>query len=279
MRIALIADTHLTALSPETLGNWHAARRAVKGLAPDLTVHLGDITLDAPSQPQELTFARHLMQHWPTPVRCVPGNHDVGLGSGERPIDARLRAAYLQAFDEDHWCLQHGGWNLLGIDAQLLGSNSPQERELWQWLDAISARLALESRTALFLHRPLFRPADVPARGQGRFVADAATHRLLKGPLGATLRLVVSGHMHQHLDVLQAGVRHVWLPSTAFVMPDELQHRSGEKVVGLGLLTLDGPEARVDLLCPDGMRRHQIGDVHARFARAAAALQPVSAVA
>jgi len=41
MRIALIADTHLSARSPECVANWHAARRAVGRLGADLTVNLG----------------------------------------------------------------------------------------------------------------------------------------------------------------------------------------------------------------------------------------------
>lgn len=264
MRIALISDTHLSDCSPETLGNWHAARRAVEALKPDLTLHLGDITMDAPSEPRELAFAQRLLQQWPTEMRCVPGNHDVGVGSGEEGLDLEARSAYLDAFLEDRWCLQHGEWNLLGIDAQLLGSNSPQEVELWHWLQARSARFSSGSQTALFLHRPLLQPPDSKVRARGRYVSQAAASRLLHGPLGPTLRLVVSGHMHQHMDEERGGVRHVWLPSTAFVIPDELQHRVGEKLVGLGLLHLDSPQARIDLICPDGMLRHQVGDVHAR---------------
>ena len=32
----------------------------------------------------ELAFAARLMQQWHTEVRCMPGNHDLGDGSGER---------------------------------------------------------------------------------------------------------------------------------------------------------------------------------------------------
>jgi len=38
------------------------------------------------------------------------------------------------------------------------------------------------------------------------------------------------------------GVRHIWLPSSSFVISDALQQPVGAKVVGLGWLNLLGPE-------------------------------------
>jgi len=74
----------LSARSPECVANWHAARRAVERRGANLTVHLGDITLDGQVHSDELAFAARLMQQWHTEVRCMPGNHDLGDGSGER---------------------------------------------------------------------------------------------------------------------------------------------------------------------------------------------------
>src|ERR1700760_4599819 len=103
MRIALISDSHLSQRSPECVANWHAARRAVERLEPDLTVHLGDITLDGQSHPEELEFAASLMQCWPTEMRCLPGNHDMGDASGEAALDDALLASYKRFFGPDHW--------------------------------------------------------------------------------------------------------------------------------------------------------------------------------
>jgi len=100
------------------------------------------------------------------------------------------------------------------------------------------------------------RPND-PKDG-GRYVAQAARERLLDGPLKPTLRLVISGHTHQYLDVVASGVRHVWMPSSGFVLPDEMQARVGEKLVGIGLLELGDETMRFDLCCPDGMARHEL---------------------
>lgn len=279
MRIALIADTHLSARSPECVANWHAAARAVERLATDLTVNLGDISLDGQTHTEELGFAARLVQTWPTEMRCVPGNHDLGDGSGERPLDERLLAAYGDAFGPDHWAFRVGDWLLMGINAQLLGSGSEQELAQWRWMESqvSSDTSRTHAHTALFLHRPVFRPPwDEPAR-QGRYVASTAAERLLDGPLRPTLRLVVSGHTHQHLDVTVRGVRHVWMPSSAFVLPDALQSRVGEKLVGIGVLDLSGAAVQFDLWCPDGMARHDVSTLpffHAMAEAAGTAPEP-----
>lgn len=272
MRIALIADTHLSARSPECVANWHAARRAVGRLGAAMTVHLGDITLDGCSHPDELAFAARLMQHWPTEIRCVPGNHDTGSGSGETPLDMRSRAAYVDAFGSDCWTHGAGTWRLVGIDAQLLGSGTRAEAAQWAWLDEIAAGGGF-AHTALFLHRPLLQPRGLEGPRRGRYVDAAAAARLLEGPLQRTLRLVVSGHMHQFLDATVGGVRHLWMPSAAFVIPDAVQERIGDKLVGIGLLTLGVDSCALDLWCPDGMQRHDARELRA-FAVAGTAAGP-----
>ena len=58
------------------------------------------------------------------------------------------------------------------------------------------------------------------------------------------------------------------MPSTAFILPDDIQTRIGEKLVGIGLLDLGEDAARFDLWCPDGMRRHDVSTLE--FFRATA---------
>ena len=261
MRIALIADSHLSPRTPECVANWHAARSAVERLAPDLTVHLGDISLDGQTHPEELGFAADLVKRWPTEMRCLPGNHDMGDGSGEVPLDDALLVSYLRLFGPDHWSLTVDGWQLLGINAQLLCSGTAQELAQWRWLEALACANAAPTRTALFLHRPLARVRPGDPKDIGRYVPQTARERLLDGPLKPSLRLVISGHTHQYLDAIAAGVRHVWMPSSGFVLPDEMQARVGEKLVGIGLLELDDETMRFDLCCPDGMVRHKLSDM------------------
>lgn len=243
-------------------------------LGADLTVNLGDITLDGQTHGDELAFASRLMQQWPTEVRCVPGNHDLGDGSGESPLDERLLQVYSDHFGPDHWVQRAGAWKLLGINAQLLGTGSAQEAALWAWIEE-QARPGVEhAHTALFLHRPMLRPLSSEHTRKGRFVSRAAADRLLKGPLQPTLRLVVSGHAHQYLDTTVDGVRHLWMPSSAFILPDDVQTRSGEKLVGIGLLDVGQDTAWFDLWCPDGMKRHDVSALD--FFNAAADIVPAA---
>jgi predicted phosphodiesterase len=258
MRIALIADTHLSARSPECVANWHAARHALGRLSADLTINLGDITLDGQTHGEELALASRLMREWPTETRCVPGNHDLGDGSGELPLDGRLLGAYNDVFGPDHWAVKVGDWKLLGINAQLLGTDSTQEEALWGWIAKQVEVAAEHQHTALFLHRPVLRPLSSELTRKGRYVSSGAAERLLNGALKSTLRLVISGHTHQYLDITVDGVRHVWMPSSAFILPDDLQARIGEKLVGIGLLDFSDGAPRFDLWCPDGMKRHDV---------------------
>ena len=89
------------------------------------------------------------------------------------------------------------------------------------------------------------------------YVASQASRWLLNGPLRRKLRVVVSGHTHRYLDLTAAGVRHLWMPSSGFIISDPMQNSIGENVVGVGLLTLDDDAASFELWCPDGMRRHE----------------------
>jgi 3',5'-cyclic AMP phosphodiesterase CpdA len=260
MRIAIVADSHLAERAPECVANWTAAAGAVARLRADLTVHLGDISLDGQVRSEELPFAAALAKAWPTPMHFVPGNHDLGDGSGERPLDAARLSAYAASFGADRWAVSVGRWELIGINAQLLGSGTPEEDAQWQWLEEHVRQWGEREHSVLFLHRPLVRP-DADETPTGRYVPSQACERLLHGPLKHTLRAVVSGHVHQYLDRKVSGVRHLWLPSTAFVFPEEMQARVGEKVVGLGVLELGASSVWFDLLCPDGMARHNMAEL------------------
>lgn len=268
MRIALVADTHLSARSPHCVANWQAAREAIARMGADLTIHLGDITLDGQTHGEELAFASSLVRQWPNEMLCLPGNHDLGDGSGEQAFDARLREAYRAHFGADCWAVKAGDWKLLGINAQLLGTGSNEEDRQWQWLTSQASASADHAHTALFLHRPLLRLQPAEHDRHGRYVRKEETARLLAGPLKSTLRLVVSGHTHQYLDIVVDGVRHIWMPSTAFILPDELQTRIGEKLVGMGMIDLSNEAAQFHLWCPDGMARHDVTQL--RFLEAVA---------
>ena len=235
-RIAQISDTHLSDAKPFFVDNFVRIGEALRASKPDLVLNSGDITLDGASREGDLAAARVLHDALGLPVRFLPGNHDLGdsqdaPGHHESPIDAERRARYLAHFGPDWWSFDVPGWRVLGLDAQLLGSDlaaaALQEAAVAAAVSDLGTR-----HLALFLHKPLFDRSADEGEITGRFVNPAPRQRLLDHLGTATPTLVVCGHVHQYRATDSAGAHHVWGTSTAFVIPDRIQPRYGIKEVG-----------------------------------------------
>jgi 3',5'-cyclic-AMP phosphodiesterase len=235
-RVAQISDTHLSHEKPFFVENFNVVAAALAASTPDLVVNSGDVSLDGVSEESDLAEARRLHDAIGLRTRFIPGNHDVGEthdvpGTPETRISAASRERYLRHFGEDFWCLDVPGWRLVGIDSQLLASD----------LDAAAAQLDFLTeaaasgegrRLALFVHKPLFDASPSEIAVTGRFVNPKARTQLFAA-FGERYPLVVaSGHVHQYRSTLTEAARHVWAPSTAFIIPDSRQPRYGEKEVG-----------------------------------------------
>lgn len=274
MQIALISDTHLAPGASAFRANCDAARAWIAALAPDLTVHLGDITADAAKDPAHYAEAVAAFEAWPTPLRFLPGNHDVGdnpdqegpdqEGSDEArhgdepPIDAGRLARYQAVFGPDRWALDAEGWTVIGLDAQVFGWAGAEQEDQFDWLADVLARAG--GPIGVMLHKPLFRDGPDDTERHHRYVPSAPRARLLDLLRGHDLRFVVSGHTHQTRRCHVAGVEHVWAPSTAFVIPDSLQERIGDKIQGTMLLTLSGAGHRFTLAGPPGLTQRDLLD-------------------
>jgi len=265
MRLLLVTDSHLAPGVPPCNANWRAAKDFARAAGADLTLHLGDITLDGTEDPAQHAWALAACADWPTALRFLPGNHDIGdnpPGPGmpaEQPLRLDQLAAYRRDYGSDYWAIDAAPWRLIGLNVQLFASDTPAEAAQWDWLGACLAE-ARGRPIALLLHKPLYR--DDPGDGTAhiRYVPLAQRRRLLALLAGSDLRLVLSGHAHQYLDRVLAGVRHVWLPSTAFIIPDAMQERIGEKRTGLGVLDLSADGFRFALVSPAGMAQHALSD-------------------
>jgi 3',5'-cyclic AMP phosphodiesterase CpdA len=263
MRIIIVTDSHLASSAPAFNANWRAVREYAARSACELTVHLGDISLDAASDSSQLEAARAMGERWPTSLRFLPGNHDIGDNPpgpehpAPQPLQRGLLERFRVVFGPDYWSIALDGWFVIGLNAQLFGGDSTLETDQWRWLGEC-VREAGRRPVVLMLHKPLFQNTCEDVAPHVRYVPFAPRHRLLRLVAGLDLRIVLSGHVHQYLDRVIDGVRHVWVPSTAFFLPDSIQERVGEKVTGLGLLELSGEGYRFDLVCPDGVVRNNL---------------------
>ena len=187
MRIALVTDSHLAAAASGFNANWDAVREYIGRVGTDLTIHLGDITLDAWSDPAQRDFARNASQGWPTPLLFLPGNHDVGDNPpgphtpSAHPLDTERLAAYRRLFGPDYWTIAAEGWQLIALDVQLLGSGTSAEAEQWEWLASNVDRFA-HRPVALLLHKPLFWRDPVEDVPHIRYVPAAPRQRLCWPP-------------------------------------------------------------------------------------------------
>jgi 3',5'-cyclic-AMP phosphodiesterase len=231
--IAQISDTHLSDDRPYFNANFDRLAETLRAAKPDLVINTGDATLDGADRETDLRRAKAMHDALGLPYRVVPGNHDTGdsrnVGS-KQSIDEVRRARYLSVFGADHWSHDVPGWRLIGINAQLLDSELAAEAEQAAFLrDALAS--ANGRAVALFLHKPLFQHTlDEPEVGSW-FLTHKARNSVTGRIDGADVRLIASGHLHLFRETTPS-MRHVWAPSTSFILPEYFEPNWGPKVVG-----------------------------------------------
>jgi hypothetical protein len=77
----------------------------------------------------------------------------------------------------------------------------------------------------------------------------------------ADVRLVASGHVHQHRRHRVGAVEYCWAPSTAFVIPDARQPRIGTKRVGYVEYTFHHGRLDIEVVEPPELSNHGLDDV------------------
>lgn len=262
MEIALISDTHLAARAAPLDRNLAAARNFVAMHGIGITVHLGDITADGAIEPAQLRHARDQLAAWPGRLLCLPGNHDVGDNPGDNdhpPVTADRLNRYADLLGPDHWQVTADNWTLIGINAQLYGSDSAAEKCQDDWLAAVTAEVP--GPVGVFVHKPLFRDGPDDTSRHHRYLPAAARDRLLAQLRRVDLRFVAAGHTHQARHHLVDGVEHIWVPSLAFTLPDSMQETIGEKIVAMTVLRLTPTSHQFELVVPAGLTQHCLLDL------------------
>jgi 3',5'-cyclic AMP phosphodiesterase CpdA len=261
-RVILVSDSHLSASATQARANWDAVVGYVGACQPDLVIHLGDLSLDGVRDAADVNHGRAQLDRLPVPWRAVPGNHDIGDNpSPGTPagwtVDAARRQRWLNAVGPDYWSATVGGWTVLALNAQLLGSGLEAEDEQWSWLEEQVGQLSGRPPVALVTHKPITAPeAELAGAPAYRFWPSAARDRLARLFGSTPPALVMSGHVHQYRLLRLGGTDHLWVPTTWAVLPGHVQPVFGAKRCGIVSLTLAAaPSARQELVEPDGLEQ------------------------
>jgi 3',5'-cyclic AMP phosphodiesterase CpdA len=240
-RLTQISDPHLARRHQSLTDNFHRLSERIDATRPDLVIDSGDLAFDAPTNRDDLEFAREMHNALPVTCRYLAGNHDVGDNPTAvgpvppAPVTEADRQIFLSLFGEDRWHFEAAGWCFIGLNSLVMNSGLASEAEQFDWL---ASQLAGTNGkpVALFLHKPLYLNApDDPelAATAIRYVPMPARSRLVEMLDTVDLRLVASGHVHQRRDFTWRHIRHVWAPSAGFVISDQRQEVIGIKEVGL----------------------------------------------
>ena len=263
--VAHITDTHLGALHREFEPNFRALVDEVARVAPDLVVNTGDITVNGSDDEADHAHARGLHGLLSVPWRVLAGNHDLGDNPREpgavlrTPVTPERRARFRAAWGDDFWAMDALEFRLIGLNAQLCGSGLDSEAAQWDFLSDEVLRLK-DRPLALFLHKPLFLASPDEDEATHRYVPPRPRRRLLDIVGPARLRLVASGHVHQH-RLLQAGaVLHAWGPSSAYILPNGFQPVIGAKQVGYNLYHLAGDTVTAQVCTPRVLANNDLID-------------------
>jgi Icc protein len=259
-RVILVSDTHLSPAAPEAAANWEAVLRHVEQAAPQLVIHLGDLTRDGARDPADLEYGRQQLDRLPVRWLAVPGNHDVGdnprPGAAEgSAVDAARQQRWSEIIGADRWSLTLDGWLVLAINAQLVGSGLPAEDLQWSWLARRLSERTAGQPVALVSHKPMAADAaELAAAPPRRFLPQPGRGRLASLFGSAPPALVLSGHAHQYRQLRQYGTDHLWVPTTWAVLPDDRQPVLGAKRSGIVALEFAaGRPARPEFVEPDGL--------------------------
>ena len=240
-RITQISDTHLARRLQIPTGNFHRVSEHIDANRPDLVINSGDLAFSAPTNRDDLLFAKEL--HDALPVRCrhLPGNHDIGDNptainpAPSHPATEQLRKNFIDVIGEDRWRFDEAGWCFIGLNSLIMNTGIGSEAEQFDWLASELGR-ANGKPVALFIHKPLFldTPDDPELESSAvRYVPQPRRKQLIEMLGKVDLRLIASGHIHQRRDCTFGHTRHVWAPSTGFTIPDRIQPVIGAKETGL----------------------------------------------
>jgi 3',5'-cyclic AMP phosphodiesterase CpdA len=246
-----VSDTHLSAGFTAGARIWTNLVRYTEMTRPDLVVHTGDVVHDDPDSDQDHEFAAFQMRRLTIPWRIVPGNHDVGDTEPDpyRGLVTEERLArFRRHFGTDRWTVVIGGWQMIGVNSQLFDSHlAEEEAQQWEWL-AERIREADGRPVALFMHKP----PSINSLDEDLYVNKSigldSRRRLRSLVKSETVKLIGSGHLHEHVVLFSAGALLVGAPALGPVPRGEESRTLGLRCNGAVEYRFCGDTVRVRLL-------------------------------
>lgn len=267
--LAHISDTHLGAGTALFRANFDRVAAALHGLRPDVMVHTGDASLDGAADgaqgEADLAFAAAAHAGLPGPVLCVPGNHDVGdhpERAPRQPVDDARLERFRRHLGRDRWVLDRDGWRLLGLNSQVMGAHPEAGAQAAMVADALET--LGDRRLAVFIHKPFFAADPEEDVFDYWSVPPFAREPVRAVMAHPALRLVASGHLHLHREVMRGRVRYAWAPSVAFIVePAEQDYLPGARPCGFLVHAFGADRVETRLVEPEGMDHPYIHEVRA----------------
>lgn len=257
-RILQVSDTHLSRTHPLFQFNFEITLREIERIKPDLVIYTGDLSLNGPDNPDDVSYAHEQIRRTAATHFALPGNHDIGLSPvdnaegvhAEQQVNEARLGHYRKTFAYDRFKSDVGGWRIIGLNSQLLGSGLAGEEEQNDWL---ADALHCDKPVALFMHYPVFvNDPDSTTDGHHALPHKARQQLLTALVQAGNVRMVGTGHLHQAKSTQLGGIRFEWAPSSAFVMPGPaLDACGGNQVTGMLLHELDGDRVRTTTIEPE----------------------------
>jgi len=266
-RLIVLSDLHLSPTHGFFWQNWCIARDFANAAEVEAVIVNGDLTINGADSDAEVAFAATALKGLRAPVLVLPGNHDVGdEPPGQDPaqiINVERLARWDRLLGVDHWVREAGRWVLIGLNAQLFGSELEREHEQSRWLDR--QLIAAQRRPlAVFLHKPLFLEQPSEDHATASCIVPGARAGLLARLGHANVQLFVSGHLHEHRERIVGETRHVWAPAVAFAAPER---HGGDGSCGLLAIEFATDTFEIAIEKPAGLVSHDLADIkgHGRY--------------
>src|SRR5690606_27161133 len=111
---------------------------------------------------------------------------------GYEPFKPESLDEYRKVFGPDYWSFDVDDWQIIGLNAQLFGTDIDAEAEQFEWLAATLAERS--GPLGVFIHKPLFRNGHDDEEVHIRYVPVTRRRQLFGLMENRALKFVASGH-------------------------------------------------------------------------------------